>query len=169
MGTRGKPRNDMLEFDVQRFTRRCAETDRELEPGETFFSALVPHGGDVIRNDYCADSWKGPPENAIGWWQSEVPDPKSKKVHWAPSDVMLHYFLQLAEQDDNQDTRYILALLMIRKRILRLDDTERDDDGMERLHVYCSKNESEYEIPVVTPTNERIGVIQAELAELLFK
>ena len=159
----------MLEFDVQRFSRRCTKTDRELEPGETFFSALVPTGAEVVRNDFCADAWNGPPEDAIGWWQSEVPDPKSRKVHWAPSDVMLHYFLQLAEQEENQDTRYILTLLMIRKRILRLDETERDDNGTERLHVYCSKNESEYEILAVTPTPERIDVIQAELAELLFK
>ena len=159
----------MLEFEVQRFTRRCAKTDRELEPGEKFYSALLPEGADVIRNDYCEEAWQGPPEDTIGWWQSQVPDPKSKRVHWAPSDVMLHYFLQLSEQDGNEDTRYILTLLMIRKRILRLDETEHDDDGQERLHVYCSKNESEYEVPVVTPTNERIDVIQAELAELLFK
>jgi len=159
----------MLEFDVQRFSRKCAKTDRELQPGETFYSVLLPDGGDVVRCDFSTDAWDGPPENAIGWWQSEVPDPKSRKVHWAPTDVMLHYFIQLSELDDSQDMRYVLALLMIRKRILRLDDTEKDDDGNEVLHVYCSKNESEYEVEVVTPNAERIDAIQAEIAELLFK
>jgi hypothetical protein len=159
----------MLEFDVQRFSRRCAKTDRELGPGELFYSVLRPVGGEVVRSDYSKESWDGPPEDAIGWWQSEVPDPKSKKVHWAPNDVLLHYFLQLTEQDQNQDTLYVLTLLMVRKRILRLDETEKDDNGNELLHVYCSKNESEHEIKVVTPTPERIEIIQAELAELLFK
>ena len=159
----------MVDFDVQRFSRRCAQTDRELMPGEVFYSALVPEGGDVVRSDYCKEAWDGPPENAIGWWQSEVPDPKSKKVNWAPNDVMLHYFLQLTDQEENLDTRYILALLMVRKRILRLDETERDEKGNEILHVYCNKNESEYEVRVVNPTADRIDTIQTELAALLFK
>ncbi|MCA9215751.1 MAG: hypothetical protein KDB27_21950 [Planctomycetales bacterium] len=159
----------MVDFDVQRFTRRCAITDRELLPGETFYSVLVPKGAEVVRSDYCTEAWEGPPEDAIGWWQAEVPDPKSQKVNWAPNDVMLHYFLQLADQDENQDTRYILALLMLRKKILRLDETERDEEGNEFLHVYCSKNESEYEVQVVDPSADRIDAIQSELAELLFK
>ena len=34
----------MLDFEVQRCTRRCAATDRELKPGETFYSTLVVVG-----------------------------------------------------------------------------------------------------------------------------
>ena len=40
-----------MEFDVQRCSRRCAETDREFRPGESFFSVLLPEGADVVRRD----------------------------------------------------------------------------------------------------------------------
>ena len=32
----------MLDFDVQRCTRRCSGSDRELKAGEWVYSALVP-------------------------------------------------------------------------------------------------------------------------------
>ena len=34
----------MLDFDIQRFTRHCHATGRELSPGEAFYSVLVSEG-----------------------------------------------------------------------------------------------------------------------------
>lgn len=158
----------VLDFEVQKFTRRCAVTDRELQPGETFYSALIPEGADVVRRDYCVEAWEGPPSDAIGTWKSEVPDPKARKVHWAPSDVMLHYFVQLQETADQADTRYVLALLMIRRRILKLETTETNEAGQEELLVYCPRNETEYRVAAVVPSEDRVEAIQQDLAELLF-
>ena len=41
----------MLEFDVQSRSRKCAKTDRPFEPGEEFFSVLLPEGSNVVRYD----------------------------------------------------------------------------------------------------------------------
>ena len=158
----------MLDFEVQRFTRRCAKTDRELQPGEAFYSVLISQGAEVIRQDFAADEWEGPPEENLGWWKSEVPDPKSKKVHWAPNDVMLHYFQQLEDQPHKRDVRYVLTLLLIRRRVLKLEETKKDEQQQETLVVFCPKTETEHSVPVETPANERIEEIQKELAELLF-
>lgn len=157
----------MLDFEVQRCTRRCAATDRELQPGETFYSVLRAEGAEVVRSDYCEDAWQGPPEDALGWWKSQMPTPTTKKMHWAPNDVMLHYFEQLENQPDKQDARYVLTLLMIRRRVVQLEDTEKDDAGGETLVVYCPRNENEYRVSVVPPTQERVNEIQEELAKLL--
>ena len=158
----------MLDFEVQRFTRKCAQTDRELQPGDVFYSVLVAEGAAVVRRDYLADTWEGPPPNAIGLWKSQVPDVHNKKMHWAPNDVILHYFEQLASEPDKADIRYVLALLMVRRRIVRLEDTETDEQGQENYVLYCPRNEREYRVAVVTPPEPRIGQIQNELAELLF-
>ncbi|MCA9262668.1 MAG: hypothetical protein KDA60_02420 [Planctomycetales bacterium] len=158
----------MLDFEVQRCTRRCAATDRELKPGETFYSVLIPDGAQVVRKDFSADAWTGPPENAIGHWKSEIPDPAVKKLNWAPNDVMLHYFQQLEEQPDQYDLRYVLTLLMVRRRILRMEEIERTDEDHEFLVVFCPKNETEYKVLVVSPTEARAAEIQEELARLLF-
>ena len=158
----------MLDFEVQRFTRKCCETDVILQPGDVFYSALVAQGSQVIRKDYSEGAWKGPPDATLGWWKAQVPDFHSQKMHWAPNDVILHYFEQLYEDDSQADMRYVLALLMIRRRIVRLEDTDRDDQQCETFVLYCPRNEREYRVAVTSPTPERTAEIQNQLAELLF-
>jgi len=157
-----------MDFDVQRCTRRCCETERDLEPGEIFFSALITEGANVVRKDFCLDAWDGPPERAIGWWRSQMPAPNAKKVHWAPNDIMLNYFLELADQPEKQDVRYVLTLLMIRRRIMRMEDTEFDEAGQEQLVVFCPRRDETYHVTAVSPSDARTQEIQEELAQLLF-
>ena len=158
----------MLDFEVQRCSRRCQKTDRELQPGETFYSVLVAAGAEVLRQDYAADAWEGPPADAVGWWKAKMPDGQGRRIHWAPNDVLLHYFQQLEGCAEQADMRYVLTLLMIRRRIVRLEDTDRDETGREVLVVFCPRNEVEYRVPVVTPDRQRTQQIQEELARMLF-
>jgi len=158
----------MIDFEVQRCTRRCRKTDRELQPGDVFFSALVASGAEVERWDFAEDAWDSPPDGTIGWWRSRVPDMQAQKMHWAPSDVVLHYFTELQNQPDKADVRYVLALWMVRRRVVRLEQIEKTPDGKEQLILYCPRNEREYRAHVATPTPARIATIQQELANLLF-
>lgn len=158
----------MFEFDIQRSTKRCAKTEREFRPGETYYSVLVSEGAEIVRYDYSQEAWSEPPENTVGWWKSLMPEPNSKKVNWAPNDVMLHYFEQLENDPTKADVRYVLALLMVRRRIVRLEDTETDEEGHEQLVLYCPKNEADYKIPVLDPAPERAAEIQDELSKLLY-
>ncbi len=158
----------MIDFEFQRCTRRCAATDRELRSEEVFYSVLTSEGAEVVRRDYCEEAWTEPPEGAIGWWKSQMPSPNANKMHWAPNDVMLHYFQELEDNTAKADVRYILALLLIRRRIVRLDDREKDAKGRELMVLYCPKNETEYKVLTVPPTGSRINEIQDELARLLF-
>ncbi len=158
----------MFEFDIQRCTRRCAKTEREFRPGETFYSVLVAEGAEVVRYDYSQEAWDEPPENTVGWWKSQMPEPNAKKVNWAPNDVMLHYFVELENDPTKADVRYVLALLMVRRRIVRLEETETDEAGNEQLVLYCPKNETDYRVAVLDPSPERAAEIQDELSKLLY-
>jgi hypothetical protein len=127
----------------------------------------VQRGAEVVRVDYSTSGWSGPPEESLGWWKSQMPDPKANRLHWAPNDVMLHYFEQL-DDADQQDLRYVLALLMLRRRVMRLEDTQTDEHGREVMVLYCPRKECEFHVVVTNPGNERIAEMQIELAELLF-
>ena len=96
-----------------------------------------------------------------------MPEPHSHKLHWAPNDVMLHYFEQLEGQPDQVDARYVLALLMVRRRVLRIEATEADEQGQETLVLYCARNEAEYRVAAAMPSDERAVEIQNELSRLL--
>lgn len=167
----------LLDFEVQRSTRRCAATDRSLEPGDVCYSVLEVQGADVVRRDFCGEAWTGPPADAFGWWKSRVPEPTAKKIKLAPNDVLLQLFDELADRPDHQDMRYVLALLLLRRRVLRLDGAldpmsnpslpAVPEGSMELMTVYCPKREAAYELPVVMPRGARIDEIQRQLSELL--
>lgn len=157
-----------MEYDLHRSTRKCAATGRDLLAGEEVYTALVAQGADLVRLDYAADAWPGPPEGAIGWWKSRIPSPTTAKARLAPNDVILQLFDQLAEQPDKADMRYVLALLLIRRRVMRLEDTERGADGRETLVLYCARREESYRVAAVVPSADRQQEIQRELEQLLF-
>jgi hypothetical protein len=156
----------LLDFEVQRCTRRCAASDRALEPGDLCYSVLEVHGADVLRKDFAAESWTGAPEGAVGWWKGRVPEPTAKKIKLAPNDVLLELFDQLAERPDQWDLRYVLTLLLIRRRVLRVD-LGANANEQDQMSVYCPKRDVTFEVVVSMPSGPRIDEIQNQLSELL--
>ena len=156
-----------MDYEIQNFTRHCSTTGREFAPGEWYFSVVIAEGDDLKRLDYAVEAWQGPPENAVGWWKSQVPDKTSRRKHWAPNDVMLNFFDELAASPEKQDMRYVLTLLLVRRRVFRLEEEERDAEGREVMTVYCPRRDATYTVPAVMPAEERIEKIQEELAVLL--
>ena len=138
------------------------------------YSVLEVRGADVVRKDYCGEAWTGPPANAFGWWKSRIPEPSAKKIKLAPNDVLLELFDELADRPEQLDLRYVLALLLIRRRVLRLDAPcdalaakPADDAATECMMVYCPKRDAAYELQVAMPAPARIDEIQQQLSELL--
>lgn len=158
----------MIDYEVQRCTRHCAITGRELQSGEIFYSTLTAEGSQVVRHDYSQQAWQGPPAGVLGWWKSHMPERNAKKLHWAPNDVMLELLEGLESQPDKQDMRYVLALLLIRRRVVRLEETEHDEQSREISVLYCPRRETTYRVVTVMPGPERTAEIQEELSRLLF-
>jgi len=156
-----------MDYEVQRCTRHCSRSGRELAPGESFYSVLVAEGVEMRRYDYSVDVWEGPPEEAVGWWKSQIPDRHTNRVNWAPNDVMLEFFDELADNPDSQDMRYVLSLLLVRRRVMRLEESETDERGQEIMVLYCPRRETTYKIPAMHPQQSRIEEIQQELARML--
>ncbi|WP_425614284.1 hypothetical protein NA78x_004151 [Anatilimnocola sp. NA78] len=157
----------MLDFEISRCTRRCAATDRELQPGETYYSVLVPSGAQVLRQDYSAAEWKGPPEKALGWWKATMADATARKPQWAPHEVMLEFFETLEHDPSREDLRYVLALLLVRRRVLRLEAEETDATGRQIQVFECPRKEVQYRVAVALPEAARATELQAQLSQLL--
>ena len=157
-----------MDYEVQRCTRTCAATGRELAAGEEFYSVLVPEAGRVERRDYAVEGWSGPPEDSLGWWKSRMPDQDARKKRLTPSEVLVELFQELEQAEGNRDLRYVLALLMVRRRILKLEDTIQDERGNEVLVLYAPRDETTHQVTVVMPDEARANEIQEYLSRLLF-
>jgi hypothetical protein len=157
-----------MDYDLERCSRHCAASGRELLPGESFYSTLTSEGGNLVRRDYAAEAWQGPPADVIGWWKSRMPDPTAKKAQLAPNDVLLELFDQWENDPNKQDIRYVLTLLLVRRRVMRVEEQEIEEAGRQLTVLYCPRRETSYEVPIVVPDTDRTAQIQEELSRLLF-
>ena len=159
----------MLEFHIKKATRLCHKTGETLQAGEPFYSVLVTEENEIVRRDYSRAGWDGVPDDVLAWWKSDVPQENGSKVTLAPDEVVLQYFQKLIESNEQPDMAFVLALLMIRKRIMRLEGKEQDEQGNELIVVSCSKNEQEYKVPVTSPDADEVQAIQNQLVSMLYK
>ena len=166
----------MVTYEVPRSSRMCAATNRELKPGEWFYSVLLADKDEIRRLDYSQDGWEGPPVRdsdseirLIGYWKSRLPSPSDNRIKLAPNDILLNLFDQLSDRLDKQDMRYVLVLLLIRRRIFRLEREETDaETGQKTMTVYCPKRDATWRIPVTVPGEDDIEQIQETLTGLLY-
>ncbi|MCL4220522.1 MAG: hypothetical protein KJZ65_04045 [Phycisphaerales bacterium] len=114
-------------YSVARPTRRCAATDVEIKPGECFIATLVERPGeeDLERLDFSLDAWEGgarpvAPLRLFGFWKSCLSDAEPNARQLLDDDELLDLFEQLAETTDEKRVafRFVLALVLIRKRLL---------------------------------------------------
>lgn len=157
-----------MDFDLKRRSRVCSRTERELGPGEVYFSVLLEDQGEIVRQEICNAAWEGPPEGCISWWQARIPERDPNKFFWAPDDVIIDYFEAFLDDESKAIERYVLALLLIQKKIFRLEDTAADESGLETLFLACHRRDSEYQVRVVEPSPQQVEAVQDELVELLF-
>jgi hypothetical protein len=157
-----------LELEIKNCSRTCAATSRALNPGEVYFSVLEASAHDFVRHDFCVEAWAGPPEECVGWWRSRVPAKDDNQPRLAPTDVMLNLFEALAERPGETEFRYLLGLLLLRRRILRREDSSRDDQLREVLQLHCQSRSKDYDLVVAEPVAERAVQLQQQMLNLLY-
>lgn len=158
----------LLEFELKNCSRTCAATARPLNPGEVYFSVLVTAGHDFARQDFSVDAWQGPPENCIGWWRSRIPTKDDSQPRLAPIDVMLNLFEALEDRPTELAFRYLLGLLLLRRKVLRRDDSRRDEQDREVLTMHCQRRQKDYDLVVAEPTAEQAAKLQEQMLNLLY-
>ena len=154
--------------DIPKCGRKCAATEQELKPGEPFYSVLFEEENELKRLDYALSAWPGPPEYFIGFWKSKIPLQTERKPKLAPNDILLNFYDQLASQPDKKDLCYVLVLLLIRRRLFRLEKEEIFETGRRQMTIYCPQRDESYLIDVEIPSDERIEELQNTLAALLY-
>jgi hypothetical protein len=119
-------------YEVSRPSGVCAATGRVIEIGEPFVAALVERlpDGHLERVDYSSQAWAegarpGPGSRLIGTWRGTMRPAEGPRRSLIDDAELLDLFEQLAPATEvrQQAFRYILALILIRKRLLRMVGT----------------------------------------------
>lgn len=158
----------MTEFDVARAGGRCFITGREIQPGEVFYSALLEGPQGIERRDYSADAWAGPPEGSLCHFKTRRPSKESQKKTFVDTEAMVTFFDRLADTQDplRRRFRFVLALMLLRKRVLKYERTIRED-GEEFWEMRRVRDRSLHRVLNPSLDDARISELTAELSVIL--
>lgn len=157
-------------WNVARSTRTCAQSGEVIPPETPYYSALLETDNGFDRRDYSAESW---PEidraEFFSFWKNKGYSPKADKKPPVDYERLLSFFDALAgaEERSKRLLRYVVALVLVRRRKLRLDDMGRTEQGEDRL-VLFDRRDGGKTVEVLSPeaTREELSETQEKLNRL---
>jgi hypothetical protein len=167
-----------MDIKLHRPRGTCSVTGRPLAPGEAFYSALVRGPDGLDRVDVSGTAWTGPPEAALAVWRSIFPAGDNSGPTLAPVDVLLDLFEELEGRPDDAALRYLLALQLARRRVLKIVDAPADTAPIDtapidtaapaELVLACRRRGREYRVAVEEPAAAAVAALGERLTALLW-
>ncbi len=158
----------MLDYPIEVDTRRCSVTGRELQPGERFFGVLLEEDGKLVRRDFSAEAWQGPPAGTFSFWAGRVPPREETRRLKIDDELLFDCFQRLADSDDEGrvNFRFVVALLLMRRKRLRFEETERQGE-YEILCLRDSRGRELYRVTNPQLSEEQMETVQDEVLHVL--
>lgn len=150
---------------------RCAVTNRQLIEGEAFYSVLFEDDaveGGFRRVDYSLEAWDGVPEGAFCSFKTQVPIREKRRRLLVDNDVLVNFFLRLADETNplRVQFRFVLALILMRKKILRYDGCSKQEAD-EVWQMTLTSDHSEHRVINPQLTEEQIEGVSGQLGAIL--
>ncbi|MDG2055281.1 MAG: hypothetical protein P8J86_11305 [Phycisphaerales bacterium] len=163
------------DYQVTPPTGHCAKTGIELLPGHACMASLCddPEGGGFRRLDYSLEIWAEGyrPDGLFGFWRTTIPTAQENHRPFVDDEVLMEIFEQLSDDSAEQRVafRFVLALILIRKRLLRFDGrTESDAEGNE-VWLLKRRGQDTGGFEIVNPqlTDDDVQALTDQLGQVL--
>jgi hypothetical protein len=155
------------QIDIGPCTFRCSATGRELRPGEEVYSVLAHQEGRFGRKDFSLEAWTGPPSGAIAWWRTIVPEKPSAGGRTARPAARFEMLSEILRTGEPPEFAYMLALFLLRRKILRFEGEIRYADDSKILLLSHPKSGATFQVPVAIPDPSRWPMLEQTLTRLL--
>jgi len=161
----------MDEWEINKPLGQCYGTGRKIEYGEEYFGALVETEEGLQRRDFCADYWEQEKPDVFCYWKTRLPRPDQKKQIFVDDQMLLAFFERLEKETEQEKVnfRFVLALILMRKRRLKYDATRIEDDKeIWRLRVVGDKS-ADRRLEVINPhlDEEQIEQLSSQIGQIL--
>ena len=136
----------MAAWSFHRRRGRCTACERDFADNEAHYSLLLFEGGELARRDLCRSCWKARDtgEMAVLFWWRTRHEVAARKGLALNLDAIEGLFLGLEGRPEQRlrELRYVLCLLLLRKRRLKLERIERSPQGEAMLVRRPRRNEA---------------------------
>ena len=158
----------MADWKIARRLPHCAHCERAFAEGERHASLLSIRGEELSRSDACLGCFAAAETEAglelFFWFTKHSPGKRALQLDLGTLEEL---FLRLEGQTlvGVRELRYVLCLLLMRKRRLKLERVERGPEG-EAMLVRRPRREESWKVFVFDFSKERLEQLRAELLEI---
>ena len=164
----------MNDWNIQSRGHQCHICQKPFEDKTGYHTVLGYENKEYIRHDICEPCWINASEGAtdrkgyISHWQGTYEAPPPAPPEAIQKDNAESLLRKLLKTDDSRwrEASYILAVMLERKRVLKVKDQLKDKG--ERIFIYeISKTGDIFTIPDPNLKMEQLEQVQTEVAALL--
>jgi len=169
----------MNDWNIQSRSRICLQCETPFEDQAIYHSLLHAEGAELVREDLCHDCWHArkaagqseptqSPTAYLSHWQGRFQAPPPPTPDAIGRDTAESLMRRLATEDhpEYRGALYILAVMLERKRILKVRDQFQRDQ--QRLFVYeHAKSGDVFTIAEPALHLEELEKIQRDVAMLM--
>ncbi|MFH1422223.1 MAG: hypothetical protein ABIH42_05870 [Planctomycetota bacterium] len=154
------------DYKLGKIGQGCFACQNKFAAGEKIYSCIIEGENSIERKDFCLPCWeKSDKDKNISFWSRKFQ--KEKRSVVLNKTVAFDLFLRLANSEsiNGKDFCYVLALLLMRKRVLKLESTCVENNE-KQLVLRATGTNTEYKIAEPVLSEERIEYIKQNLSEV---
>lgn len=159
----------MADWKIRRRHGECTQCEVLFDEGTRHASLLrLDDEQNLARQDLCEDCWDGgESEDVLFWWFTQHHATRKKTVQLDLGSLE-RLFMELdgREEEKLRELRYLLCLLLMRKRKLKLQKVKRGRHG-EQLILRRPRRQEELSVWVYDFTPDRMEELRTSLQEVL--
>ncbi len=147
---------------------RCGHCARPFEPGDVLQSRLYEQPSGYERADFC-EACTPPADRApVAAWRSRRAEPSARRSAAFDRETALSFFRRLADPSTSEQAqfRFVLGMLLWRKKVLRFDRSDRTREG-EVWSFHTVGSDESFELAVPDLDESRLEQLSAQLDALL--
>ena len=159
------------DWTIQIRSPHCTATGIAFNEGEYFYTLLFNEKDGFRREDLCEDAFRtrGESPAPFSFWRSKFEPPQAAPPEavsrQTAEDLLRNYMLESGAGHAN--ARYILALMLERKRLMREVGVKRGEDGsLTRIYEHVKTGEV-FVIPDPELRLDQVEQVQMQVAGLL--
>ena len=159
----------MTDWKIAKRQSACSTCEREFAEGELHFSSLVLRTELVAREDTCVECWRARPPSggveSILWWRARQRADRRRGVA-LNLEALEALFVQLDGRSETalRELRYVLCLILMRKRRLKMERIYRDGNG-EGMVVRRPRRDEHFDVAVFDFSADRIDELRTRLRD----
>jgi len=161
------------DYNISKTAGACFACGKEFDDGQDFMATVAESEQEIQREDYCLECWQSLAEEKqtglLGIWRSCAVAAEEKRKLFVGDELLTSFFERLNEADSEAKIafRFVLALVLMRKKLLVYDHTASLEDGTEVWKMHFKGSNQSHSVIDPKMDEDKIREVSSQLGQIL--